>query len=285
MYEPPVMELVQRSLGELTPAERKVGRTLIAAYPVAGLETMLELAERAQVSVATVLRFVTKLGFDGYPAFQRRLRDEIQERIASPLTLYGSRPALADDADVLEVGRRVFGEALEATFANLPPTEFHAVVDLLADKGLRISCTGGRLSQILAFYLGAHLQAMRANTRVIGDGLMPRVDQLVDLGRKDVLVVFDYRRYQIDTIDFARRAHERGATIVLVTDPWLSPIAEVASHVLPTSVLAPSPFDSMVPGMAAVETLVAALSSRLADRAQLRIEQMDVLREGFVLTS
>jgi hypothetical protein len=41
----------------------------------------------------------------------------------------------------------------------------------------------------------------------------------------------------------------------------------------------------MVPGMAAVETLVAALSSRLADRAQLRIEQMDVLREGFVLTS
>lgn len=284
MHEPPVMELVHRALGELTPAERKVGRTLIAAYPVAGLETMPELAERAQVSVATVLRFVTRLGFDGYPAFQRRLREEIQERIASPLTLYGSRRAPADDAGVLASGRRVFVDALEETFATIPAAEFHAAVDLLADTRLRVGCTGGRLSQVLAVYLGAHLQAMRANTRVLGDGLVPRVDQLVDLGRKDVLVVFDYRRYQIDTIDFARRAHERGAAIVLFTDPWLSPIAGIARHVLPTSVAAPSPFDSLAPGMAVVETLVAALSERLADRARLRIEQMDALRAGFVIS-
>ncbi len=284
MHEPPVMEMVQRAMGELTPAERKVGRTLIAAYPVAGLETMPELAERAEVSVATVLRFVTRLGFDGYPAFQRRLREEIQERIASPLTLYGSRSAPIDDADVLASGRRVFVDALEATFANLPPAEFHAAVDLLADKRLRISCTGGRLSQILAVYLGAHLQALRANTRVLGDGLMPRVDHLVDLGQRDVLVVFDYRRYQTDTIDFARRAQERGAVIVLFTDPWLSPVAGFARHVLPTSIIAPSPFDSLAPAMAAVETLIASLSARLADQGRLRVKRMDALRAGFVLS-
>jgi hypothetical protein len=113
---------------------------------------------------------------------------------------------------------------------------------------------------------------------------MPRIDQLVDIGRNDVLVIFDYRRYQADTIDFARRAKERGATIVLITDPWLAPIADIARHVvLPTSVMAPSPFDSLVAGMAIVETLVAALSARLAEDGRSRIARMDTLREGFVL--
>ena len=41
-------------------------------------------------------------------------------------------------------------------------------------------------------------------------------------GRNSV-VVFDLRRYQKDTIALAEAAGKRGATIVLVTDPWLSP--------------------------------------------------------------
>jgi DNA-binding MurR/RpiR family transcriptional regulator len=281
--EPTVKELVQRAMGTLTPAERKVGRALIAAYPIAGLETVVQLAARARVSVATVMRFVAKLGFDGYPQFQRRLREEVHDRIASPLALYEQRPAARDESDVLALGRRVFGDAIETTYANLPPAEFLAVVDLLADERRRVGCTGGRLSQILAYYLVAHLQVLRTDAHLLGGSWLPRLDELVDFDRNDVVLVFDYRRYQVDTIDLARRVKGRGARIVLFTDPWLSPIAEFADHVLSTSVDAPSPFDSLVAGLAIVETLIAALSSRLADRARPRMERLERLREGFVV--
>ena len=56
--------------------------------------------------------------------------------------------------------RQVVAEATKTLHGgtSIYVKEFQATVDLLADKRLRIGCTGGRLSQVLAIYLGAHLQ-------------------------------------------------------------------------------------------------------------------------------
>lgn len=84
----------------LTPTERKVGRVLLANYPVAGLETIAQLALRADVSGPTVLRLISKLGFDSYTAFQTALRDELEIRLQSPLVRHD--PAqLQGDSDFL----------------------------------------------------------------------------------------------------------------------------------------------------------------------------------------
>ncbi|MEX0698461.1 MAG: SIS domain-containing protein, partial [Acidimicrobiia bacterium] len=99
----------------------------------------------------------------------------------------------------------------------------------------------------------------------------------------DVIVVFDYRRYQADTIALARQAHSRGIYVVLVTDRWMSPIAGHARHVLWTAGESGSPFDSMTASFALVEALVAALVSRLGDQARLRMEELEDLRKQGVL--
>ena len=70
------------------------------------------------------------------------------------------------------------------------------------------------------------------------------------------VVVFDYRRYQDDTVAFGRAAAARGATVVLFTDEYVSPLADDADVVLTTSVDAPTPFDVLTPAMAVVEALV-----------------------------
>src|ERR1700687_4944806 len=75
-----VMELVRQRLDSLSPAERKLARVLLASYPIAGLESVVRFAERARVSPPTVTRFITKLGFSGYPEFQETLRNEVQAR-------------------------------------------------------------------------------------------------------------------------------------------------------------------------------------------------------------
>ena len=64
-------------LDELTPAERKVARTLLARYPAAGLESTAALAAAAGTGKPTVLRLLARLGFGGYPDFQERLRAEV----------------------------------------------------------------------------------------------------------------------------------------------------------------------------------------------------------------
>ena len=55
-----VAEGVRAVLGDFSASERKVARSLLAAYPVAGLETVAQLAERAGVSPPTVVRFVSR---------------------------------------------------------------------------------------------------------------------------------------------------------------------------------------------------------------------------------
>src|SRR5216683_4482681 len=87
-HETRVGELVRQRLNDLSPAERKLARVLLASYPIAGLESVARFAERAQVSPPTVTRFITKLGFRGYPEFQETLRHEVQARLSSPLTRF-----------------------------------------------------------------------------------------------------------------------------------------------------------------------------------------------------
>ena len=175
---------------------------------------------------------------------------------------------------------RIFHAELDNTFAGLSESEFYAVVDLLADPRYTIWCTGGRFSQVFAFYLFAHLNMMRAGCRHIVAAPTPGWDELIDADRRTVLVAFDYRRYQNSTIEFARRAAEMGCQIVLFTDPWLSPIANVARHVLTSTVHGASPFDTMLPGLAVTETVVAGLSVRLGAQAMPRITELEGLRAG-----
>ena len=104
-------------------------------------------------------------------------------------------------------------------------------------------------------------------------------DYLVDMGRKDVLIVFDIRRYQSDLARLSVAAANLGVTIVLVTDSWLSPIASVATHVLPARVSVPSPWDSSAALMVIAETLIAGVTAADPERSKRRISMLEVYRD------
>ncbi|MGD0999006.1 MAG: MurR/RpiR family transcriptional regulator, partial [Thermoleophilia bacterium] len=219
------------------------------------------------------------LGYEGYLDFQQALRQEVQERLTSARALMERQP-LEPEEEVLNLSLTTFVDELRSTFAAFPAAEFEAVVELLSDDRRPVLCTGGRFSEILAFDLATCLNMMRAGCRHVVASPTPGFDELIDVGRRTVLVAFDYRRYENSTIEFSRRAAGRGATVILFTDPWLSPIAELARHVLTSSVVGPSPFDSLVPAMATVEAVIAGLAVRLGDKARPRMEELDRLRSG-----
>lgn len=273
----PLSDVVRDSLDSLSSVERKVARALLANYPIAGLETVAELAERAHVSPSSVVRFVGHLGFSGYPAFQKRLMREVHERLGSPLEQYG-RPDLSIGQGDLADAARMFSVNVASTITELPRSEFDRCVALLSDVHRPVWLLGGRFSRILAEYLGAHLNLLRPDAQTIGADEFARFAAASDASRDDVFVLFDYRRYDPDVVWFAQRVTERGADLVLFTDRWLSPAAEVASTVLPASVEAPSPFDSFAPAIAVVETVIAGVTDRLGEAGRQRLEAIEEMR-------
>jgi len=278
-----VAELVRSRLNGLSPAERKLARVLLASYPIAGLESVARFAERAQVSPPTVTRFITKLGFSGYPEFQETLRHEVQARLSSPLTRYrDDQPERGTDS-VLSDALEVAADNLKATVDVLSHRDVNEAVEIIGDVRRRVMVLGGRVSAPLARYLAAQLHLLRPGIGLVDSERSAPAQQLIDMRKNDVLIVFDYRRYQSDTIESARVASAQGCNVILFTDPWLSPASAFARQVIVTSVDMVGPFDSLVAAMALVEGVVAAVLSRLGPRAQSRMQSLERLRAGDVL--
>lgn len=274
-----VAEGIRQRYDGLTPAERKLARTLLANYPFAGLETVAKFAERAEVSGPTILRLVGKLGFSGYAEFQRELRNELQAQLQSPLARRPDEAAPGRASRSGFLGR--FGDAvagnIRQTIASVHRSEFDAVVDLLSDMRRPVHTLGGRFTGAIAEYLYQHLHTLRPNVVPITGPETGWRNHLLDTGRRHVLVVFDIRRYQPDVIRFAEESAQRGATIVLFTDQWLSPISGVARHLLTARVAVPSRWDSTAGMFVLVEAIVARVSERLWPTASRRVEGLDRL--------
>jgi DNA-binding MurR/RpiR family transcriptional regulator len=276
-----VTERVRRSLGELSKAERKVARALLSGPPTTGLESVSELAARAEVSGPTVSRFVSRLGFDNYAGFQRALREDLSARVLSPVEVYRSHLADSDHTP-LGLAGTALADAVTGTLAQLSPPDFERAVTLLADERHRVLVTGGWTSHLLAAMLTSLLRPFRHGVLHVQSLAAERASALADLGRRDTVVLFDYRRYERDTFEFARLAHERGGRLVLLTDPWLSPIADLADAVLPAQVDGPSPFEILTPTVALVETLATDVARRLGATGTERLDQYGSIADQWV---
>ena len=281
----PIRELVRQRQSSLSPAERKLARVLLASYPIAGLESVARFAERAGVSPPTVTRFIGKLGFRGYPEFQEVLRKEVHARLSSPLARYHSDEAALGTDSLVSHALEISQHNLRATQELVSHRDVEDLVELLADVRRRVLVLGGRLSGPLARYLKGQLHLLRPSVGLVDSERTAAAQQLIDLRKGDVLVVFDYRRYQADTIESARFVSEQGVTVILFTDPWLSPASGFARHVVVTSVETVGPFDSLVGAAAVVEAVVAAVLVRLGPQAQSRMLRLERLRAGEVLGS
>jgi DNA-binding MurR/RpiR family transcriptional regulator len=277
-----VSQRLRAKMPQLPPAELKAARVLLADYPVAGLTTTAAVAAAAGISAPTVLRLVDRLGFGSYPEFQQALRRELQEQARIPLR---QATEYQTESEPLGRSRQVFVQGLEETFERLDPADFAEAVALLASPRHTVYATGGRFTTVLAKTLVMLLEVLRPRTHYLS--VEDRTSVVIDLGPRDVVFAADLRRYQPSTVTFAAEAAARGARVILLTDHWMSPIAQHADAVLTTSLDAPHPLDSIVHAMAVVEALVTGVLDAVGDLPIERMKRYDEAwaTHGFTSTS
>jgi DNA-binding MurR/RpiR family transcriptional regulator len=275
-----IAETIRQGLGGLTPTERKPALALLANYPVPGLEPVAQFAKRAGVSGPTVLRLVAKLGFASYPRFQQALRDELEQRGQAPLAKIGARPfGQRAGGDFVNRYCRAILDNIETSLGEMPRSEFNGALSLLADRNRRVSLLGGRFSASVALQLYLHLRELRPRVHLISGQTATWPEHLLDFGSRDILIVFDIRRYQDDVVHFAREAAAQGADVVLFTDHWLSPIAAVARHVFALRTAMPSSWESFAALSALTEIMIARLQAMRWGDAKQRMERLEKIRD------
>lgn len=272
----PMDEELRLALPDLTRAERQLAGHILANYPVAALGSITALATAAGVSSPTAVRLVQKLGYKGYPDFQRSLRAQVEAMLVSPLVKQ-ARAATAPEGHVLTRFMGAVMENLQATLAQIDPAEFDAAAALLADPSRRIFAMGGRITHAIADYFVTLMKVIRPEVLMMSDMSNAWPPALLDMKPGDVLLVFDIRRYENAVVQVAEVAREQGAEVVLITDRWVSPAAAHAAHVLPCHIEAPSAWDSNVSLMVMVEALLTAVQGLTWEVTEMRMKRLEDL--------
>jgi DNA-binding MurR/RpiR family transcriptional regulator len=272
-----VEQNIRDALSHLTAAEKKAARALLAEYPIAGLTPVAEFAKTAGTSPPTVLRFVARIGYASYPAFQQALRREIQESLLSPLDKGRPRsvePAAAPSA-ISETFDRI-RDNLARTARDLPRAEIDEACALLGDTRSRCYLLGGRFTDSIAAYMATHLRIVRPGVQRFDGQVSTWRDQILDIRAGDVAVIFDIRRYQEDILTVARSLADRKARIILITDQWLSPVARYARIVLPCRIDIGLTWDSSAALLALTEIIINRVTAESWDRSKERMEYLEL---------
>ncbi|MGB7262714.1 MAG: MurR/RpiR family transcriptional regulator [Albidovulum sp.] len=272
-----VEQKIKAGFDGLTRAERQLAQHVTRHYPVAVLGSITALAKGAEVSTPTVVRLVQKLGYKGYPDFQRVVRAEVEERLISPIAKHDRWAGGVPDTHILNRFADAVVGNLQATLGQIDHAEFDIIAGLLADKNRKIFAMGGRITHSMADYFVTHMKIIRPDVVLISDMSNAWPPALIDMGPGDILLAFDIRRYENNVLALVEMAADQGAEVVLITDQWVSPAAERARYRLSAHIEVPSAWDSTVAIQVLIETLMAAVQSLTWDETQARMKRLEEL--------
>ncbi|MEU2118754.1 MurR/RpiR family transcriptional regulator [Streptomyces sp. NPDC016459] len=252
----------------LTPTQRRIAHCMVRRAGDVPFLSSVELAELAGVSQPSVTRFAVALGFDGYPALRRHLREvappepdgddggetlnEYQQAVLAEIeNLKHLAGLLADPAPVERAGR------LLARSRPLPVL------------GLRAASSQARGFAYFAAKVHPDVRLLDEGGSMLGD----RVDAAVRAGAT-ALLCFALPRHPREVVEALEYARAAGLTVVTVAESAFAPVAAHSDLLIPAAVGTGLAFDTACAPMMLGRVLLEAMADELPD-AQARLEEFD----------
>ena len=250
----------------LTPTERRIAQAVLGDPTLLAFGTVSDLAQRADTSRPSIVRFATKLGFDGYSDLQNWVRKNLSDKLATP----GQRIRRTKELDTQV--RQDIERAIDRTLEVLD----HASLQRLARPLIgaeRIWILSGETSRAGAHVLLSGLSMIRNGVHLIEQHNFGR--DLSGASKHDAAVVFDFARYRRSSVFAAQALLDVGVSLVAITDSPLSPLAGLTDLWCELNVPAVGPFDSSLPAVLAAELLVFEVAEELGSTVHPRIDRLE----------
>jgi DNA-binding MurR/RpiR family transcriptional regulator len=260
-----VMTELQRNYADLTQAQKRIAEAIVDNPEFVAFATVDKLSARLGIASSTIVRFAYRLGLDGYPELQERVRVLVRSR------LRGAGDA-GDDSSIAHLGESTAAASLRHDLDNLRNTVSEldaATLDKAVDvicRARRVFFTGGLASGPLAEYTAHTFNRLRGGAQVLGLG--DTAAEILGLTPEDALVVFSFPPYASQTLQILDAARKRGVVVVGITDSLISPLGKV-DVTLTSRVSGVGPQNSLVGPLAIINVLlngVAAKNPGSADR-------------------
>ena len=228
----------------------------------AAVMTGAELAEAAGVGDTTVIRLARTLGFDSLKSFRRFLQEEalsVKQALSRSELPYEK----IKNADCLALEE--IPDAVRRQHAS------RAACDQVAKKKY---IAGFRNTAGLADYFTAVLSHVLENVRNVNrrDGFE---DEAIDMGERDVLILFSLPRYSGHALTVAEMARRAGCPVIAFTDSVSSPVAKGAGITVVNQVDSFSFANSISSLALSMEIIVTLVGKLSGEKGRRRLEKLD----------
>lgn len=243
-----------------------------------------QLAEEANVSIATINRFAKRCGFSGYSTFKKSLQKKYA-KVFEPIQKAQNAKNLPNDLD------KLIGYSFQNSIHNLEETlkqlSFevlnHLVNELLTRK--RIFVAGMGISTLHASFLVDAIEPFLPNTcvkeLVSYSGSERAFRQIANLGENDLVIVISLPRYSQAIVDLTKAVQQQGSHLIAITDSINSPLVPLVNHSLFVSVEHSVLYASNTAVIALIEAITLMLTTQTREFEELVQKQTQIVSPFF----
>jgi DNA-binding MurR/RpiR family transcriptional regulator len=274
-----LLQAIQERFPQLGRGQKKIAQYVLAHMEEIAFLTAAQLGKRVGVSEATVVRFASLLGYDGFPDFQSHIQNMMRQDITTI-----SRLEKRAERQVSQRSSSILQEILQADQTNLglfaadtSEEDFSRAVELIVEARDVYIC-GLRSAYSLAFFLWFSLRFFLHKIHLVTPGIGDLPEQLLFASHKDVLIGISSKRYSKRTIETVRALKKRHVKVISISDNVLSPLTQLADVQFNVRTDVSSFIESQVVSMSLINALVTAVALK---HKQETVEELSKLEEIF----
>ena len=194
--------------------------------------TVDQMAVQLNVNPSTIVRFTYRLGLNGFPDLQERMRELLRGQLArtgDPI----SESHVASHLEGTSFGASLSRDwqNLHHTIAGLDAAVFARAVNILS-RARRVYVVAGFSTFPIANYFAIILDRLCSDISLLASNDAFATPRLVEMKAEDCLVAFTFPRYASATHRMVVWAKENKAKVVAVTDSPISAVGQIADVVL-----------------------------------------------------
>ncbi|WP_213781634.1 MurR/RpiR family transcriptional regulator [Caballeronia sp. dw_276] len=265
---------VRGSLADLPAKERRLADFVLDFPGDLASYTASELAALADVSNATVSRFIRRLGYESYDEARRHVRDE--KEAGSPLFLSAANPVA--ETTSLDNHLRQSQANLSATFAAISGEQVAEIAEGIAGAR-RVLVLGYRSNHAFAAYFRWQIIQVAENTLAIPGAGETIGEYLAGIEADDFIVAFGVRRRVRQLADVISFGGRTGAKVLYITDRN-SPAHPDATWTIQCETAGPGPLDNHVAVMALCDVLASQVMHLKGLAGRKRLAAIEVAHDA-----
>ncbi|MBQ4071791.1 MAG: MurR/RpiR family transcriptional regulator [Clostridia bacterium] len=252
----------------LSKGQKKIANAVLYEYDKIAYLTAGRLGNMVGVSESTVVRFAGALGYEGYGEFQHAVQELVRTRLTLNQRIDVTKERM-HRGDIIENVMTQDMNKIRRTFEHLNRDAFFGAAEaILTAKNIYV--LGARSSDSLAQLLSYNLSLIYDNVRHVRPMSNAEIfEQMFTISENDVLFAFSFPRYSSKMVNAVKYAKQRGATVIVMTDSDISPIADMATHLL----LAEGDMASFMDSFVAPTSIINALIIHITQKREKEIRQ------------